>query len=268
MLRVSLFGLAVAALGAPTLESLEARIVALENHEHDQEDHSHHSHGGDGHADEWGGLFHLGSGTYSWTFAKNADGVYGANDPAMKVVVLRAFGDEQQSAAQLLEAHHDEAELLLRGTCASLAGGGTFVPGDACVNLVFDAAANTTQFVLSVAAAGRFVAFTEHHPNEFGAEALGTPAGLMAGPIATYTHDTGHDDHDHEHEHAQDVISVAALVLACLSLLIALASFLQRCSSVGRGGRTANNVARPMTTTMEMQTSSATEGVSNGHPKI
>jgi hypothetical protein len=189
----------------------------------------------------------------------------------MKVIALRAFGDEELSAAELLEAHHIEAESLLRGTCVPLPSGGTLVPGDACFNLLFDAAANRTQFTFSVAAAGRFVVFTEHHPDEFGAEVLGTPAGLMAGPLATYTHGAEHEhEHEHEHDHEPDAIGLAALVLACLSLLIALAAFALRGSSAGGGGRGATrSTARPMTTTMEVHPS-ASNGGSEGdaHPKL
>jgi len=216
---------AAAAASDPTLDSLAARVSILEaqadEHAHDDE----HSHGAGG--IEWGGVYDLFIGTYTWTFSKNERAMYGAPDASMRTIIMRGAGGDTPFSEMLTDMRL-QGESLMRQNCQKTAQGTHLTPGDLCYELVFDDAANATSFVLSVGAAGHFVIFTEHGPSEFDAELLGTPAGLLVGPVATQTvmhaADHAHAEHEHEHEHetAPSNLAIAALVLAVAANLLAL----------------------------------------------
>ena len=207
--------LATATATATTVAELEARVALLEAHEHEQE----HGHGHGGGAWEWSGIYELGSGSYTWKFHKNAKGVYGAPDESMRVVVLRA--GSQSSRDAILDDMHGAAEAVFDGAaCSQVHAGGELYPADQCFELWFDSTLNATQFTLEVLSAGRFAVYAAHVPSEFGALQLGTPAGLLAGPLATLTHEALHETSDHEHE--QDEMVTAALVIAVIGTCVAM----------------------------------------------
>lgn len=86
---------------------------------------------------EWSGLYEFGIGTYRWQFRKNAQGLYGANDAMMRVVVLRAGA---MAATSVLDNMHLAAEAVLENAnCVQLAAGTELTVGDSCHELVFDA---------------------------------------------------------------------------------------------------------------------------------
>jgi hypothetical protein len=195
---------------------------------------------------EWGGLFELGVGDYTWTFHKNSDGVYGANDDDMKAVIFRGFGD---SSDAILRTHHNAAEALLRQACLPLLDSATLYPGDSCLDLTFNYSSDETSFHIKIATAGRFVVFTEHYPREFLADALRTPSGFVVGPVATYDYESS--AHDHEttaHDHEVDPVAAAALGISLISLpFLCLLLVL-------KWQETTTAVATPQTTTMELHT--------------
>merc|ERR1719446_202592 len=171
-------------LAVPTLEDLAARVEVLEAHTHEIEAHDHeieaheheleshihdlevHDHEQDAaHAHgsylwEWSGLYEFGIGTYRWQFRKNAQGLYGANDAMMRVVVLRAGA---MAATSVLDNMHLAAEAVLENAnCVQLAAGTELTVGDSCHELVFDASSSSTTFTLRISAAGRFAIYTQH----------------------------------------------------------------------------------------------------------
>ena len=202
------------------------------------------------HPHEWGGLFELSVGDYIWTFHKNGDGVYGANDESMNAVVLRDSPDT------ILETHHNEAEALLRQSCLPVLSSTSLYPGDACVDLVFNYSSNETLFYIKIAIAGRFVVFTEHHAHEFLADVMRTSCGFVVRPIATYDHEiTAHDHettaHDHEttaHDYEVDPIAAVALGISLISLPPLCILLIFKCRE------TTNVVATPREMTMELHT--------------
>ncbi len=198
--------------GTTTMQELEARITALEAHDHENDEGHGHGHGSG--TWEWSGLYELGSGSYSWTFSRNSNGLYGAPDASMRVVLLRAGS----MAAGVLDNMHQAAEAVMTGAaCQSVATGGELSPADHCFELWFDQQLNATTFTLTVLTPGRFAMYTEHQPSEFDAVMLGTPSGLLAGPTTTLTHEELHDsaEHSHAHEHDQEIVH-AALVLGAV----------------------------------------------------
>jgi len=179
------------------------------DHSHDHDDHAHDDHAHDdhhGHGDqafEWGGLFELEAGTYSWSFAK-VDGDYA--DPAMRMAIL---------AADEIEAVEEAAEAMLEADAADeRMDGETLVVSDTAYSLVFDDAQEMTVFEVSITEAGTYAFFTEHMPFEFEAnehffkDATGADVEPVAQePDMDHGHghgDHGHDDHGHEgHDHGE-----------------------------------------------------------------
>jgi hypothetical protein len=216
--RLGAAGVVVLLAASSSAQTLTERVTALEAQVHTHDDGEHeHGHGHHGSSDwEWAGVYVLGMGSYRWTFHRNGRGVYGAPDLSMKTVVLR--GGDVVDRRMILENMHAGAEALLQGSCAPVTAGGALAPGDACYEVVFDLASNTTSFLLNVGAAGPFAVFTAHMPSEFGAVLLDTPAGLKVGPVATLAHEDMHDAHEHAHEHAHsDKLALVALVLAVVA---------------------------------------------------
>jgi len=203
-----------------TIQELEARIAVLEAHDHERDGGHGHGHGSG--TWEWSGLYELGSGSFSWAFSKNSNGVYGAPDASMRVVVLRAGSMN----AGVLDNMHQAAESVMTGaSCERVAAGGALAPADRCFELWFDDRQNTTTFTLTVLTPGRFAVYTEHQPSEFDAVMLGAPTGLRAGPRATLTHEAMlHESatHSHAHEHDQDVLVNAALILGAVGTALGL----------------------------------------------
>ena len=120
--------------------------------------HDGHDHGGA--AFEWGGLFDLPAGDYTWR-AQKVDNAYA--DPMMKLVVHPATDGTMEA----LEALEGEAGELMEGACADVEAGGTITPGETCYNLVFDDAAAESTYTVAVAADGYVAFFAEHVPTEF-----------------------------------------------------------------------------------------------------
>mgnify|MGYP006146383321 CR=1 FL=1 len=185
------------------------------------EEESGHAHGAE--MWEWAGIWQLEPGRYTWTFEK-VNGVYGAQDRKMKVVVLRAFDEGLEEAHELAEA------ILTAGECIQALD---VAPADSCYDIVFDSSAEATVATITIGAAGRFAFFTEHTPSEFNAGRLLSSAGQAIGPTSTTTHRHAHEDHE---DHGDDEdrfeplkffsqpdngIAVAALVLAILAVLAA-----------------------------------------------
>lgn len=177
---------------------------AHDDHDHDHdhgEEHAHddhdHDHGHGDHAFEWGGLFELEVGTYSWSFAK-VGGDYA--DPAMRMVILSADDIEaaEETAEELLEAEAAEERL----------DGEVLVAADTAYSLVFDADQDMTVFEVSITEAGSYAFFTEHMPFEFEADEhfFKDATGADVEPVAQepdMDHDHGHDDHAHD-DHGHD----------------------------------------------------------------
>lgn len=156
------------------------------------DDHGHHGHGA--HAFEWGGLFDLEPGTYSWSFAK-VGGEYA--DPAMRMVVLAAADIEsvEETAEELLEADAADAK----------SGGDVLVPASMAYALNFDAAEDMTVFSVSIEEAGTYAFFTEHMPFEFEADEhfFKDVAGVDVEPIAQEPEMDDHDHGHHGHHHGE-----------------------------------------------------------------
>ena len=87
------------------------------------------------------GLFDLPAGDYTWRAQKVGDAYA---DPMMKLVVHPATDGTMEA----LEALEGEAGELMEGACTDVKAGETITPGETCYNLVFDAAAAETTFVV------------------------------------------------------------------------------------------------------------------------
>ena len=115
----------------------------------------------------WGAIFELHKGEdYTWR-AQKVDNAYA--DPMMKLVVHPATDGTMEA----LEALEGEAGELMEGACTDVKAGETITPGETCYNLVFDAAAAETTFVVRPTDDGQepheafFAFFAEHVPTEF-----------------------------------------------------------------------------------------------------
>jgi len=204
-----------------------------------------HSHG-DG-PWEWGGVYRLLAGDYTWTFSKNAAGIYGAPDESMRVVVLRGG-----PASDALDDLRPAAEALLQlSQCTLLDGGGEIGAADTCFELRFNQSLPATSWTVRTAIAGNLAIYTEHLPMEFSARLTSTSTGVevqteaavlynamhgeAADPETDHDHDHAHEevadhaheevaDHDHgEHEHDATSVATAGLVISVLALTVATA---------------------------------------------
>jgi len=216
-----------------------------------------HSHG-DG-PWEWGGVYRLLAGDYTWTFSKNAAGIYGAPDESMRVVVLRGG-----PASDALDDLRPAAEALLQlSQCTLLDGGGEIGAADTCFELRFNQSLPATSWTVRTAIAGNLAIYTEHLPMEFSARLTSTSTGVEVQPeaavlynamhgeaadpetdhdhdhaheeVADHAHDHAHEevadhaheevaDHDHgEHEHDATSVATAGLVISVLALTVATA---------------------------------------------
>ena len=158
--------------------------------------HDGHDHGGA--AFEWGGLFDLPAGDYTWR-AQKVDNAYA--DPMMKLVVHPATDGTMEA----LEALEGEAGELMEGACADVEAGGTITPGETCYNLVFDDAAAESTYTVAVAADGYVAFFAEHVPTEFENDMhyLQDAEGTDVEPLVEEG-GGGHDGHDHGRRRLDD----------------------------------------------------------------
>ncbi|EOD18686.1 hypothetical protein EMIHUDRAFT_118323 [Emiliania huxleyi CCMP1516] len=163
-----------------------------------------HSHG-DG-PWEWGGVYRLLAGDYTWTFSKNAAGIYGAPDESMRVVVLRGG-----PASDALDDLRPAAEALLQlSQCTLLDGGGEIGAADTCFELRFNQSLPATSWTVRTAIAGNLAIYTEHLPMEFSARLTSTSTGVEVQPEAAVLYNAMHGeaadpetDHDHDHAHEE-----------------------------------------------------------------
>lgn len=148
-----------------------------------------------GHEDvhEWAGAFDLKPETYRWTFAK-IDGAYA--DPAMKMVVIQARGDDT------IEKSEAQAEKLFAAESKDLAYGDEVAANTLC-ELHFSVDRERTVFEFRPRAAGRYVFFTEHLPFEFeaGEHFFKDTAGNDIEPVLQEPDDDHGPEHGDEHHH-------------------------------------------------------------------
>lgn len=122
-----------------------------------------HEEGRGEHPFEWAGAFNLKVGEYKWSFAK-VDGKYA--DPEMQMVILSAVKGGKEG----IEAVHEKAEELFKGTAVAKKSGEMIVPGDSLYQLEFDSSKDITTFKVKIDKVGNYVFFTQHVPTEFEAK--------------------------------------------------------------------------------------------------
>lgn len=173
-----------------------------------------------GRAHEWAGAFDLKPELYRWSCAKKG-GRYA--DPAMKLVVLRAEGDDALAKAGAAAAP------LFAGEGPVAGHGGAITEGAVTV-LRFDTAREMTVFEFRPRAAGRYVFLTEHVPYEFEANEhfFKDASGRDIEPAAEETvggHGHAHGEacaHDEQGEEA-DAIELPASAQKLLGMTFATA---------------------------------------------
>ena len=130
---------------------------------------------GDGHAHrrlsgddefEWGGVFPMPAGTYTW-LAQGQTGTppvtgYANGDTSMKIVAYSATAGTYDALMSL----EGQANTDLAGTCTSVNSGGTIVLGT-CYDLQFSDPTDTTVTLTITGGTGHVAFFTEHVPIEF-----------------------------------------------------------------------------------------------------
>jgi hypothetical protein len=127
---------------------------------------------------EWSGDYELAVGDYEWVMEEGPD-------PAMNWALLPAGEDAEKFLMQAVLVFSDEEHPILAG--------GTLQPGERLYQLALKPSGQT-RFHLHIPQAGRYVLFTEHHPDEFSAALHGPQGPLSAGQTREYKPDHEHDD--------------------------------------------------------------------------
>lgn len=171
-----------------------------EGDHHGEGDHEESDHGDTGETPwEWAGLYHLDSGTYSYTFQEGPD-------PEMQLAVLTTDegGDHgihhvEETATQLYGSDHD--------VHTAAEDGGTLTASTETLYHLEFADSGETTFSLEIETEGHYVLFGQHVPAEFEA-VLTDSSGLTVEPEVTEAagdHNHGEEnDHDHESEDEHD----------------------------------------------------------------
>ncbi|MDY3561073.1 GTP-binding protein [Gemmata sp. JC673] len=136
---------------------------------------------------EWGGVYELGAGEYAFVCGDGPD-------PAMHVALLPcpSADDAGRKAAEA------DAVLLFSDEARPVAPGEPLPAGQRLSQLQLPEG-GPKRFPVPIAEAGCYALFTEHGPDEFGAELVG-PAGALA-PAAAH-------EYKPDHEHDDEVSSV------------------------------------------------------------
>ncbi len=116
---------------------------------------------------EWGGIYQFAAGTYTIAMQPGPD-------PTMDAVILPVA---DVSAAALEDAQL-KAVLLFSDEAQPVPSGSTLVPGERLLQLALSD--DRPQFTLTIATAGAYALWTQHHPDEFstqisGADGVATP---------------------------------------------------------------------------------------------
>ncbi|SDD62316.1 metal ABC transporter substrate-binding protein [Natrinema hispanicum] len=173
-------------------------------HDHEDEHEAANQHG-ESPPWEWAGLYHLETGTYTYTFEQGPD-------PQMHLAVLSTDegGDHgihhvEETAHSLYESDHSSH--------TTVEADGTLSPSSESLYTLEFAENGATTYTLQVESEGHYVLFAQHVPSEFNA-ALSNEGGASVTPEVTEAvggHDHGHeteddheneDGHDHGHGHA------------------------------------------------------------------
>ena len=130
---------------------------------------------------EWAGVYDLPPGDYELVFQEGPDPTMGA--------VLLPLPEGVESFAEALET----AMLAFSGEAREVAAGESLQPGPALHRLKLHAPGEKW-FGLSVAGRGAYALFTEHRPEEFGAELRGVQGMVQPALEQQYKPDHEHDD--------------------------------------------------------------------------
>lgn len=120
--------------------------------------HEHH-HGG---LFEWGGIFDLPAGQYTWYAARSAGGQYAAENCSFVALNASSVGADRAGLAGLEE----DAEAVARRSSTSLSSGGQ-VQLNSFLRLLFDDSAWVSLFKLQISEPMHVAVFTQHLPTEF-----------------------------------------------------------------------------------------------------
>jgi G3E family GTPase len=139
---------------------------------------------------EWSGLYELETGKYDLVLQEGPDSAMSA-----VLLPLPAAGDEAMEGAIM------QAVLCFSDDEQPLIGGGLLVPGERLYQLQLPG--GEQHFTLEVPAPGRYLLFTEHHPEEFAMTLTGSD-GLVA-PLTS-------KEYKPDHEHDEEVSSVGITI--------------------------------------------------------
>jgi len=130
---------------------------------------------------EWGGVFHLQAGEYTWVMQQGPD-------PAMKLLVLPTQGTGDPALEQVLMpavlAYSDEEHPLACGE--EVRAGATLYE--------LQLSEGESRFRIVIPQEGTWAFFTEHHPDEFQSVLTGPDGPVDAGTEREYKPDHDHDD--------------------------------------------------------------------------
>jgi Ni2+-binding GTPase involved in maturation of urease and hydrogenase len=131
---------------------------------------------------EWAGVYDLAPGAYELVLQEGPD-------PAMDAVLLPV----SRGSGEALDATREGAVLAFSGALREVAPGGSLAVG-ALNRLRLGESAGEKWFGVSLAEGGSYALFTEHRPEEFGAELRGVQGTVTPASESVYKPDHEHDD--------------------------------------------------------------------------
>jgi G3E family GTPase len=135
---------------------------------------------------EWAGVYNLSAGTHELVLQEGPD-------PTMKVALVPV----NEPTDEALKAAVEPVVMVFSDDEHELSAGGTLQPGGQLIEL--NLTADELRFDVQIGRSGTYALFTEHHPDEFQAQLLGS--GALVKPVVER-------EFKPDHEHDDEVTSV------------------------------------------------------------
>tara|TARA_Y100000748_G_scaffold300660_1_gene299478 strand:+ start:948 stop:1796 length:849 start_codon:yes stop_codon:yes gene_type:complete len=162
---------------------------------------------------EWAGAFEISSfpssGRLHWTYHK-VGGSYA--DPSIRVAVVQ--GDD------IVQLESTASDLISNSCVTVRSGGSVSTAQNACYELIFDEAHNSSTYDVVFSSSSSVTFFTNHHPAEFDARNMANDENgseflpqMEKQYAISHAHDTDHshdpvaDDHGHDDDHSHDPVA-------------------------------------------------------------